>query len=71
MPVNFYLTELGWVCIWCDSLFCASPSSQDDSELMDADSSADAKPPLARWQDPALRSLTCPYCGISELIEPY
>lgn len=69
MPHSFHQTELGWVCIQCETMFYApQPERPRQSDQHSTDEPV-SDSFIAKWADLARRSLTCPKCGITELVE--
>jgi hypothetical protein len=72
---NFYNDGFGWVCRHCErELAAASRSTSVHSRFM-TEGEAESKQPelsnsaLAKWADPARRTLVCPRCGVTELAD--
>lgn len=73
---DFFNDGFGWVCRHCHSELSrsASESVSSHSRLM-TEGEAEGKAPrltneaLAKWADPERRTLMCPRCGITELID--
>ncbi|MGQ0541211.1 MAG: hypothetical protein ACT4O9_05080 [Blastocatellia bacterium] len=84
MPeLNDFINDgFGWVCRHChleqmsepEAVASGSSSSKVISRLL-CEGEAESKSPrlstqgLAKWADPAQTTLTCPRCGITELVE--
>ncbi len=70
---NFYNGGFGWICRHCE-LELGRMETDSRSRLM-LEGEAESKTPemssvaLARWLDPAQRTLVCPRCGITELVD--
>ncbi len=72
---DFYNSGFGWICRHCErDLTPANHSSATLSRIM-REGEAESKTPemsnlaLAKWADPAHRTLICPRCGITELVD--
>ena len=69
---DFYNDGFGWVCRHCDRDL-KSPSEAHSRLLREGE--AESKSPelsnraLAKWADAAQRTLVCPRCGITELVD--
>lgn len=73
---DFYNDGFGWICKHCERELkqTTEPENQNLSRLMregEAESKQPAMshPALAKWADPAQRTLMCPRCGITELAD--
>lgn len=72
---DFYNDGFGWICRHCEREL-QLPETEDEkpSRLM-SEGEAESRQPrlsspaLAKWADPAHRTLVCPRCGISELAD--
>ncbi len=70
---HFYNEGFGWVCRQCAAR--AGKASEGRPARVFREGEAESKQPqletrhIARWADPAHSTLTCPDCGITELIE--
>ncbi len=75
---DFYNDGFGWICKPCDREFKQFDNLSEDkvSRLM-REGEAESKQPsfsnlaLAKWADEAHRTLTCPRCGITELVDKF
>ena len=78
---DFYNDGFGWICKPCEREFKQLDDSSKDkidkiSRLM-REGEAESKQPsfsnlaLAKWADEAHRTLTCPHCGITELVDKF
>jgi rubrerythrin len=71
---DFFNDGFGWVCRHCDNDDATATDRPAASRLM-IEGEAESKSPkmtnraLAKWADPARRTLVCPRCGITELAE--
>ncbi|MFN2412964.1 MAG: hypothetical protein ABR535_07950 [Pyrinomonadaceae bacterium] len=71
---NFYNEGFGWVCRHC-SLELEEANPKDGRSRLLAEGEAESKLPdfsttaLAKWADPARRTLICPHCGVTELAD--
>ena len=70
---DFYNDGFGWVCRQC-ARELESSSEHETSRLL-REGEAESKAPrlsttaLAKWADPERRTLMCPRCGITEMVE--
>ncbi len=70
---NFYNEGFGWICRHCERELGSSQSRAHSRLLREGE--AESKSPqlsnvaLAKWADAAQRTLVCPRCGVSELVE--
>ena len=75
---DFYNAGFGWVCKHCERETKPENTgfAPKHSRLM-SEGEAESKQPklsnpaLAKWADPAQRTLMCPRCGITELADKY
>jgi len=75
---DFYNEGFGWICRHCEREFERQNDSSENkvSRLM-REGEAESKQPsfsnlaLAKWADEAHRTLTCPRCGITELVDKF
>lgn len=73
---NFYNHGFGWICRACEGELKGESESENQnlSRLM-REGEAESKQPkmsnqaLAKWADPAQKTLMCPRCGITEPID--
>jgi len=70
---NFFNDGFGWICRPCEKTR-AEPSAAESEQsrfLLEGEAEAVAEPnsSLARWTDKTRRYLTCPHCGITELVD--
>jgi hypothetical protein len=72
---DFFNDGFGWICRHCDrELKSGSRTEALYSRLM-SEGEAEGKQPrlsnlaMAKWADPARRTLMCPKCGITELLD--
>lgn len=71
---QFYNDGFGWICRQCEAEQRLTASDQPRSRLM-REGEAESKQPtlsssaLAKWTDPSHRTLICPRCGITELVD--
>lgn len=72
---SFYNHGFGWICRLCEAeLRSTSPSDPTRSRLM-REGEAESKQPslsnaaLAKWTDPSHRTLICPRCSVTELVD--
>jgi hypothetical protein len=73
----FYNNGFGWVCRQCEAERQGVASSETNaaSRLM-REGEAERKQPvlssaLAKWLDPSHRTLICPRCGVTELVDKH
>ena len=72
---DFYNAGFGWICRHCERDLAPSEKSTDKLSRAFREGEAESKNPtlsntaLAKWTDATRRSLTCPRCGIAELVE--
>jgi hypothetical protein len=64
----------GWTCRRCEQELSVTPEASVGSRLMregesERKSPTLSNPALAKWADPARRTLLCPRCGISEQVD--
>jgi len=70
---DFYNKGFGWICRQCE-LESQRTETPKTGRLM-REGEAESKhpefstPALAKWADPAHRTLVCPSCGITELAD--
>ncbi len=70
----FYNDGFGWICKRCEGELKEQNGTAKHSRLM-REGEAESKTPrlsnsaLAKWFDPAHRTLICPRCGITELAD--
>jgi len=75
---DFYNDGFGWICKPCEHEFKQLHDSSENkiSRLMSEGESESKQPSfsnlaLAKWADEAHRTLTCPRCGITELVDKF
>jgi hypothetical protein len=72
---DFYNKGFGWICRHCERQLTAEPPNGEDVSRLMLEGEAESKSPrfsnlaLAKWADPAHRTLVCPRCGITELAD--
>ena len=72
---DFYNKGFGWICRHCErELESSLNTSPKHSRLLSEGESEGRNPTysniaLAKWADPARRTLICPTCGITELAD--
>ena len=70
---DFFNDGFGWACRHC--FRSDLPASNDGASRWMTEGEAEAKVPdmankaLAKWADPAKRTLICPRCGVTERAE--
>ncbi len=75
---DFYNDGFGWICKHCERELerQIKVSNKKTSRLM-REGEAESKNPklsnqaMAKWADPAHRTLVCPRCGITELADKF
>ncbi len=75
---DFYNDGFGWICKPCERELKRQNDSPENkvSRLM-REGEAESKQPsfsnlaLAKWADEAHRTLTCPHCGITEMVDKF
>ncbi len=71
---DFYNDGFGWICRHCECELKEENAPEKVSRLL-REGEAESKQPtfsnqaLAKWLDPAHRTLMCPRCGITELAD--
>ncbi len=71
----FYNKGFGWICRHCESKHMAVPAPVRKHSRLMHEGEAESKqlilsiPALAKWADPAHKSLVCPTCEISEVAD--
>lgn len=70
---DFYNNGFGWICRHCEKE--TQRAERNVSRLMQEGESESKNPvmsntALAKWADPAHRTLLCPICGITEIVDP-
>lgn len=74
---DFYNDGFGWICRHCERESKAAELQVHAPSRLLREGEAESKHPqfstraLAKWADPAQRTLQCPRCGITELVEKY
>jgi len=75
---DFYNDGFGWICKPCErELKRQNDSSEDKVSRLMREGEAESKQPsfsnlaLAKWADEAHRTLACPRCGITELVDKF
>lgn len=72
---NFFNDGFGWVCRHCERERGRDPKKPNTHSRFMTEGEAESKEPtlanpaLARWADPARRTLVCPRCGVTELAD--
>jgi rubrerythrin len=72
---DFFNEGQGWVCRHCDTELATKPKIENRMPRFFREGEAESKQPvmsnaaLAKWADPAHRTLVCPLCGITELVD--
>lgn len=70
---DFYNDGYGWICRHCDRELKATQTA--DQPRFFREGEAESKAPdlstqaLARWADPERKTLVCPRCGITEIVD--
>ena len=71
---DFYNAGFGWICRQCERELTPKKNSSSHSRMFREGESENKQPAmsnlaLAKWADKAHRTLTCPRCGITELVD--
>lgn len=72
---SFYNNGFGWICRHCERELSADAADMRTHSRFMTEGEAESKQPamsnkaLARWADPARRTLLCPRCGVTELAD--
>lgn len=73
---DFYNDGFGWICKHCErELKSLRKESDGNASRLMSEGEAESKQPrfsnlaMAKWMDPTNRTLMCPRCGITELID--
>lgn len=72
---DFYNAGFGWVCRHCEKELGTSLKTVAQQSRFMTEGEAESKHPeltnkaLAKWADAAQRTLMCPHCGITEMVE--
>ena len=70
---DFYNEGFGWVCRHCEPEL--RPADSVDHARFYREGEAESKTPslsthaLAKWADPERKTLVCPRCGITEVVD--
>jgi hypothetical protein len=73
---DFYNDGFGWICRHCERESKRPEADEKHSRLL-REGEAESKKPtlsssaLAKWADPARRTLICPRCGIREIADKF
>lgn len=74
---DFYNEGFGWICRHCERDEAGKASAEASPARLLREGEAESRAPrlstpaLAKWADPAHRTLVCPRCGITELIDKF
>ncbi len=74
---DFYNDGFGWICRHCERELTADDNSNEKSSRLMREGEAESKQPrfsnqaMAKWLDPAHRTLMCPRCGVTELTDKF
>lgn len=75
---DFYNDGFGWICRYCErELQAKNDDSNEKTSRLMREGEAESKQPrfsnqaMAKWLDPARRTLICPRCGITELADKF
>ena len=74
---DFYNDGFGWICKACERELKAETNAETGHSRLMREGEAESKSPsfsnlaLAKWADPAQRTLVCPRCGITELVDKF
>lgn len=72
---DFYNAGFGWICRQCERELVTSKTSIDGLSRIFREGEAESKDQqlsnqaLAKWTDATRQYLTCPRCGITELVD--
>ncbi|MGB7207487.1 MAG: hypothetical protein WBD27_02390 [Pyrinomonadaceae bacterium] len=72
---DFYNSGFGWICRHCEREMTPAINPSEKRSRIMREGEAESKQPvmsnaaLAKWADPAHRTLVCPLCGITELVD--
>lgn len=72
---DFYNDGFGWICRHCERELIKEEKPENERSRLLTEGEAESKSPrlsnlaLAKWADPAQRTLRCPRCGITELAD--
>jgi rubrerythrin len=72
---DFYNDGFGWICRQCERELTQIEKPENERSRLLTEGEAESKTPrmsnvaLAKWADPAQRTLVCPRCGITELAD--
>ena len=72
---DFYNGGFGWICRHCERELAPPPAQPDNLSRIMREGEVESKSPemsslaLAKWADPTHRTLLCPRCGITELVD--
>lgn len=72
---DFYNVGFGWICRHCERELLKEEKPENEHSRLLTEGEAESKSPrfsnlaLAKWTDPAQRTLLCPRCGITELAD--
>ena len=72
---DFYNDGFGWTCRQCERELTPDKKSESTHSRLFGEGEAESKQPamsglaLAKWTDKTQRTLICPRCGISELVD--
>ena len=70
---DFYNEGFGWICRHCEREFASTEDNNHPRFYREGE--AESKTPnlstnaLARWADPERKTLVCPRCGITEVVD--
>ena len=74
---DFYNDGFGWICRHCEREFEGQKPSREKHSRLLREGEAESKNPrfsnlaLAKWTDVTQRTLVCPRCGITELVDKF
>lgn len=72
---DFYNDGAGWICRYCNRELSSDAEDTGCHSRAFTEGEAESKSPrlanpaLAKWTDKTRRTLTCPRCGITELVD--
>ena len=70
---DFYNNGFGWICRQCEREIQLTGNPRTGRLMREGEAESKqpelSTPALAKWADPAHRTLVCPTCGITELAD--
>jgi hypothetical protein len=74
---DFYNDGFGWICRHCERELKQETDEREKPSRLLREGEAESKQPtfsnkaLAKWADLSQRTLMCPRCGITELVDKF